>query len=173
MSNRLDGRRRSICTGDDLPAANAAQKRARLRKRSFRKPLRAFRRRGATTVEFAFVAPFLFLFMLGSIEFARMVMVKQCLTNASREGCRWATLATTTDPQEVEDEIRHRLKGTLAGYANVNDVRVTVTPTQLNQLASGTNITTTVEVDCADVTWMPSLFLADIVLDASSTMERE
>ena len=42
--------------------------------------------RGVAAVEFALVAPLFLLFLFGMIEFGRMVMVQQVLTNASREG---------------------------------------------------------------------------------------
>ena len=43
-------------------------------------------------VEFALVAPVFFLLVFGMIEYGRMVMVQQILTNASREGARLAVL---------------------------------------------------------------------------------
>ncbi len=43
-------------------------------------------------VEFAIVAPIFFLLIFGMIEFGRVVMVQQLLTNASREGARLGVL---------------------------------------------------------------------------------
>ena len=54
------------------------------------------RRLGATVVEFAIVAPLLFLFIFAMIEFGRMVMVEQILTNAAREGARRGILEQST-----------------------------------------------------------------------------
>ena len=53
-------------------------------------------RRAAAVVEFAVVAPVLFLLVFGMIEFGRMVMVQQVLTNASREGARVGILDGST-----------------------------------------------------------------------------
>ena len=47
-------------------------------------------RTGAAVIEFAVIGPLLVLLILGVIEFGRMVMVQQILTNASREGARRA-----------------------------------------------------------------------------------
>ena len=47
-------------------------------------------------MEFAVVAPIFFLLILGMVEFGRMMMVQQVLTNASREGARIAVLDNTT-----------------------------------------------------------------------------
>ena len=45
-------------------------------------------RLAAAAVEFAVVAPVFLLLVFGMIEYGRMVMVYQILTNASREGAR-------------------------------------------------------------------------------------
>ncbi|HUG68005.1 MAG TPA: TadE family protein [Pirellulaceae bacterium] len=46
------------------------------------------KQRGAAAVEFAAVAPIFVLLLFGMLEFGRMVMVQQILTNATREGAR-------------------------------------------------------------------------------------
>ena len=50
------------------------------------RPGRRQDRVGAAAVEFAIVAPLMFLLTMGMIEVGRMVMVKQLMVNASREG---------------------------------------------------------------------------------------
>ena len=50
-------------------------------------------RLGATAVEFAVVAPVFFALVLGLVEFGRMTMVKQALSDAACIGCRTASLA--------------------------------------------------------------------------------
>src|SRR5688500_3330716 len=71
--------------------------------RKLDKPCRSYRhqRRPAAAVEFAIVAPVFFLLVVGMIEYGRMVMVQQVITNASREGARKAVLdgATTSEVQ--------------------------------------------------------------------------
>ena len=57
-------------------------------------PLHRRKRRGAAVVEFAIVAPLFFLLIFGMIEYGRMVMVQQVITNASREGARRAVAKT-------------------------------------------------------------------------------
>lgn len=49
------------------------------------------RERGATVVEFAVVAPLLFLLLFGVIEFARVIGTYTSVTAAAREGARYAT----------------------------------------------------------------------------------
>ncbi|MGE0760723.1 MAG: TadE/TadG family type IV pilus assembly protein, partial [Pirellulaceae bacterium] len=54
-------------------------------------------------MEFAVVAPVFLLLIFGMIEYGRMVMVQQMLTNASREGARRAVLegSSETDVRDV------------------------------------------------------------------------
>ncbi len=65
-------------------------------------------RTGAAVVEFAVVAPLLFMLTLGLMEVSRMVMVKQLLINASREGARLAVLPGATS-DEVLALVSHEL----------------------------------------------------------------
>ena len=67
------------------------------------------RRRGATTVEFAVVAPMFFLFLFGLFGFGRAVMIQQALSNAAREGVRKAVLPTTTAVADVDTAVRNSL----------------------------------------------------------------
>ncbi len=51
---------------------------------------RSKQRHGAAAVETALVLPMALLFLFGIMEYGRFVMTQQVLTNASREGCRYA-----------------------------------------------------------------------------------
>ena len=53
-------------------------------------------RRGAAAVEFALVAPLLFMLFLGFVDVGRAIMVKNLLTSAARDGARTATLDGAT-----------------------------------------------------------------------------
>lgn len=52
------------------------------------------RRRGAVSVEAAFVLPLVMLVLLGILEYGRYVMLLQVLTNATREGAHYALTHT-------------------------------------------------------------------------------
>lgn len=140
--------------------------------RAFRldKVCRLFRkqRRGAAAVEFAIVAPLFFLLVMGMIEYGRMVMVQQVITNASREGARRAVLdgATTAAVQT-----------TVANYmtsANITSPTVTVTPNPPSGAASGSPITVTVSIPFSQVSWLPSpMYLGATTLSATTVMRRE
>ncbi len=56
-------------------------------------------RRGAATVEFALLLPFLVTLLLGVWEVGRMIEVNQVLDNAAREGARLAASGQGTNDQ--------------------------------------------------------------------------
>ncbi len=141
----------------------------RPRKRAFAKE----NRRGIAAVEMAFVAPFVLLLVFTSVEFSRMMMVRQALTNAAREGCRHASLVTTQSDTDVDSVIRDRLGGVIIDADNSDIVRIGVTPTFTTSPASGQTITVSVEVDCADVSFLPPFFFADAVIFSQSSINRE
>lgn len=127
------------------------------------------RRRGAAAVEFAFVAPVFFLMVFGLIEFGRMVMVQQVITNASREGARVGVLDGTTGA-EVLSAVDNYLEG-----ASVAGATVTVDPVEPATASYGEPVTVTVAVPFSQVSWLPSpMFISGgTELSASTVMRRE
>jgi Flp pilus assembly protein TadG len=126
-------------------------------------------------VEFAVVAPLFFLLILGMVEFGRMMMVQQVLTNGSREGARIAVLddpdpATQTArvKQAVVDYLHEGGIGS-AGLDNVN-----VDPDPPSSAGYGGSVTVTVSVPFDQVSWLPSpMFLGGSTLEATTVMRRE
>ena len=150
---------RSTCARNPRPPGRCTMRDAetlRWRSRSERhwRPSRL----GTAAVEFALVAPVFFLFVIGLIELGRMVMVQQALTNAAREGCRTAVLATTIDSADVDAAVRDYLESVMSSAASADQLRVTV-PAGLAVAASGTDLTVAVEVDYQDVSWLPFRYL--------------
>lgn len=125
-------------------------------------------RKAAAAVEFAVVAPVLFLLIFGMIEFGRMVMVQQVLTNASREGARIAVLDGAT-ASDVTTAVQNYLAG-----ASVSGATVTVTPNPPSSAGYGEPVTVSVSVGFDQVSWLPApMFLGGRQLTASSVMRRE
>ena len=138
------------------------------RSAAFSKRRGVSRRRGVAAVEFALVAPVFFVLVFGMIEFGRMVMVQQILTNASREGARRAVLdATTTD--DVNTVVNDYLTS-----ASIGGATVSVTPSPPSSAAFGDAVTVTISVPFSSVSWMPSpWFLGSTTLSATTVMRRE
>ena len=130
-------------------------------------------RSGVAAVEFALVAPVFFLFVFSLIELGRMMMIQQSLTNAAREGCRTAVLASTINCSDVEAAVRDYLQSVISHASDVDEVRVTV-PASLTNTASGTDLTVAVEVDYTDVSWLPLGYLGlNPTIGAEQTGQRE
>ena len=112
-------------------------------------------RHGAAAVEFAIVAPVFFLLALGLIEIGRMVMLQHSMTNAAREGCRVAGLASSIDATVVDSHVRDYLQSVVGSSAlDATKVRVTG-PETLTGIESGTDLVVAVELNYADATWLP------------------
>jgi len=125
-------------------------------------------RRGVAAVEFAIISPVLVLLILGMIEFGRMMMMQQILTNASREGARRAIVETTTNG-EVVSVVNDYLAST--GIAGAT---VTVSPTDLGAIALGDPVTVRVTTPYSANSWLPSpWFLGGTTVQAESVMRAE
>ncbi len=138
--------------------------------RSLHKVFRSFRlyRRGAAVVEFAIVAPVLLLLILGMIEYGRLVMVQQVITNATREGARQAVLdgATTSGVRTIVNDF--------LAASRVSGAVVTVTPDPPNTAAFGDPVSVAVQVPFSEVSWLPTpMFLSETTLSATTVMRRE
>ena len=126
-------------------------------------------RRGAAAVEFALVAPVFFLMIFGMIEFGRMVMVQQVITNGSREGARLAVLDGSSGTAVIS------AVNTYLESARVSGANVAVSPAEPSSAGYGEPVTVTVTIPFGQVTWLPSpMFIdGDTVLTATTVMRRE
>lgn len=130
-------------------------------------------RRGAAAVEFAIVAPVFILMIFGMIEFGRAIMVKQVLTNASREGARFAALDGATSAATKT------LVATYLTGAGISDATISVqnnsgAEVEPSTISYGQTVTVKVSVPFASVSWLPTpWFLNSKTLAASTVMRRE
>jgi len=134
------------------------------------RPYRLFRKKrlAAAAVEFAVVAPVFLLLVFGMIEYGRMVMVYQILTNASREGARAAVLdgATTSS-------VTTSVNGFLTD-AFISGATVTVSPNPPSGAQYGDPVTVTVSIPFSQVSWLPSpMYLGSRTLTSATAMRRE
>ena len=137
--------------------------------RSLAREKRKHNRTGAAVVEFAFVAPLLIMLTFGMLELGRLVMVKQLMINASREGARLAVLPATSD-QEVKAQVVAELA---VGAIYVTEDDVDVIPS-LAQAPAGTPVTVSISVNSSAVSWIPKpMFVFDQTIEAATTMRRE
>ncbi|MFG0289635.1 MAG: TadE/TadG family type IV pilus assembly protein [Rhodopirellula sp. JB044] len=125
-------------------------------------------RRGAAAVEFAVVAPIMILFMFGTVEIGRLMMIKNAATHASREGAR---IAVT--PAATAGEVEQRVMDEMQAYTDIG-VDVTITPNQLTMAEPGDMVVVRVDVDAASIRWMTSIVdLPITTITSETTMRRE
>lgn len=150
---------------------DAVGSRGQLGERKLESLCRSCRRKrcGAAVVEFALVAPVFFLLVFGMIEFGRMVMVQQIITNASREGARIAVLDGTT-AAEVRTTITNYLQN-----SRIQGATITIDPPEPGTAGYGAPVSVTVQVPFAQVSWLPAPFFigAETNLSATTVMRRE
>lgn len=111
------------------------------------------------------------------IEYGRMVMVQQMLTNASREGARRAVLEGATN-SDVRTVVVNYLSPANISITD-NDVEIAIgdppAAADLSTAQYGDPIHVTVGVNFGDVSWLPSpMYLSSGTrMTATSVMRKE
>jgi Flp pilus assembly protein TadG len=149
------------------------------------------RRPAAAVIEFAAVLPILLMFVLGIIEYGRMLMIAQVSTNASREGARYAVQADATTAS-VDSYVRTYLTSAsvpadaVSGIAVEQQVASTdpkytpenhgwVAVTSLAAVPQGTPVRVRVSITFGKVSWLPSSVLvpSGTLLNGTTVMRKE
>ncbi len=122
-------------------------------------------KRGATAVEFAIVAPVVFLMFFASLEFCRVAMIRHTADNAVYEGARRAMVpgGTATDASDQAALI-------LSSFG-VNHVNISVTPATITR--STPEVTVRVRIPLDSNSFVPNQFFAGQTIERELTMQRE
>ena len=116
-------------------------------------------------VEFAIVAPLLFLFFFAAMEFCRVAMIRHTADNAVYEGCRVGIIpGATADEAEAE---ANRILNSLG----VTNVRIKVTPSTIDRETE--EVTVRIEVPLDDNSFVPNQFLSGRSIIRELTLRRE
>ena len=120
--------------------------------------------RGAAAVELAVVLPLLLTLVFGIIEFGWVFMVRETLTNSSREGCRVAVLQGSTE-QDIRDRVA----------ASMNPTGLSTYTVQISRSSPGNpDETVKVLIPYADVSLLGGYFgPTDFNLGATTVMRKE
>lgn len=122
-------------------------------------------RRAAATVEFAIIGPLLFLLTLGALEIGQYVNVGQTVSEASREGARFAARNGTSTVKAVEGYVQNYINSAFAGLptgtlAAALDVKVSdasgkpIAGGDLTSVDTGASINVEVTFDFSAVRWL-------------------
>ncbi|HZK13246.1 MAG TPA: TadE family protein, partial [Desulfobaccales bacterium] len=68
---------------------------------------------GAAAVEFAIILPILLVLTLGALDLGHMYFVDHLITNASREGARYAAKYTFPTAEPTSAQVSNYVKSTL------------------------------------------------------------
>jgi Flp pilus assembly protein TadG len=123
------------------------------------------RRKGAVVVEFAVVAPLLFLLFFAAFEFARMSTVQDGLDLAAYEGARRGIVPGATS-QNASDQAK-----TVLNSLCIRNATVTVTPATITP--STASVTVEIHVSLDSNAWVTPFFFKGLVFDRSFTLNRE
>ncbi len=118
-------------------------------------------RRGALTVEFAIVAPLIFLLFLGGLELTALNFARQTAGNASYEAARKLIIPGGTVAQAQAEGLRQM---------NIVGIGTGATVTVVN---GATSATATVSVPAANVSWGLVRFCSGVTLRQSCTLTKE
>lgn len=127
--------------------------------------MRRVLRKGAVSVEFAFVAPMVFMVIFGLIEFSRVSLIRHAVDNAAYEAARVGIIPGATNA-DVNKAVSWMLTS-----CGVSPSEISVTPFPLND--DSEQVTVTVVVDVADNSWIPPLYTADLSLVGKATLGTE
>ncbi len=122
-------------------------------------------RRGVSTVEFALIAPFVFLIIIAGIEFVRANVIRHTAENAA-----YAASRTVIVPGASKQEAIDRANDVLA-LAGVIDAVITFDPETIEEdtIFVSTNITIPMNTN----SWGLSSFLKDARIEAETTLRTE
>ena len=93
-------------------------------------------RRGAAYVEFAFVLPFLLVFVLGIVEFGRGFNIYHNIVNACREGARQAVML---DSNQVTLTSADNIRNRVVNYMNGLGLQTSYYTSSGTQISGSTN----------------------------------
>lgn len=137
-------------------------------------------RRGAAAVEFAVLAPLMFLLIMGAIDVGQIVNVAQTVSDASREGARLAAQNEMTSAADVQSAVLDYLNENynMSDSALSAAVNVTVMDgfgnvvTDLTTIAEGASLTMRVDMQFDNVRWADSVALGSNKTVSTTTMTR-
>lgn len=127
--------------------------------------------------------PILIILTLGTIDISQYITSSQCVTNACREGARFATKAKTNSRDEVEKVVGDYLAATYPRFAEKIDEIVNVgvfdedgvllNNGDFEEIESGAQIEVVVKFDFGAIRWMPGPKYAANNAFTSSTVCRK
>lgn len=122
-------------------------------------------RSGVSAVEFALIAPLLFMVFFASIEFSRLNHVVNTVANAAYAGCRRGIVpGATVASAKAEAEA-------ILSAGLIKDATITVSPDPL--VSSSPTVSVTVSAPMNSNGWAPPTFTRNKVISRTCKLTRE
>ncbi len=125
-------------------------------------------RRGAAAVEFAAVAPFLFILAMGAFEVGRAIMVRQVVTDAARKACRIGTLPGKANSDVTADANDILTDNSIPTSAVTITILVNGQSVDVSTAQPGDQISVKVSVPYNEVSWTPLKFFNSSSVDSET-----
>lgn len=122
-------------------------------------------RQGVVTVEFAVNASLLFMLILASFEFARFMMVRQSMDQATYEGARFGII-----PGNSADGVRTKTSQFLTAFG-IRNPTITITPATIDSNTRA--VTVEVTANFSDSAWITPMFSRNTVIRSRMTLDHE
>jgi Flp pilus assembly protein TadG len=137
-------------------------------------------RRGISAPELAISVSILLLLVLGIIEFSRLGMAAQLLTNAAREGCRVGVIQNNA-LSDVQSRVNTMLAATGISAGTITAVDADpgtngawIIPSNWSTATGNTPITLVIRVPYTQVSWLPApFFLGSATVVGTATLNSE
>jgi Flp pilus assembly protein TadG len=127
-------------------------------------------RRGNAVIEAVLVIPILLLLAFGTVEFGHFFFIKHSLQGAAREGARASIVSGATNA-DVNSAVSTSM--TAAGL-QASGYTVTTNPASIDGVASGTNISVTVQCNWGTVGVRPmAMVSASKIVKGVTVMRKE
>ncbi len=123
------------------------------------------KRKGASVLEFAIVAPLIFVFFFAAFEYCRFSTLRQTAHQAAFEGARRGIV-----PGATVTEVRARV-ATILATVGTRQATVQVEPAVISN--SSPTVTVRISLPIEENSWVPLHFLGDTTLNTMCTLHRE
>ena len=124
-------------------------------------------RRGVAAAEFAVCLPVIVLLMLGMIETCSMIFLKQSLAVAAYEGAH-----TAVRPGATSSDVTATCESIL-GERNINAASITVTPSSVEDTATGDYMTIRISAPSNQNAVLPLRFFRGSTIEAAAVVMKE
>lgn len=125
-------------------------------------------RRAIAATEFAILAPFLTILILGTFELARGIMVKEILNDAARKGCR-----TGIQPLKANSDVTTAVNNILTDNSiSTSSTTITVqvngTTVDCKTAKQNDKVTVKVSIPTSSTFWISTYFLKSTAIESDS-----